>query len=249
MEEILKTSQHFLLLVFWTIVPFLNLVKIKDTGKGFLKLLLTISFVAGLIAGLFYLHPLLSIDRTPALILIAGYGFLVATYFFGDEDKDIVNHTLINCFTFLALLFYYEISNDLFAFTFWISKFVVFGVLSFAMILGHYYLVVPKLSEKPLKVAHYISWGGLLLACVYFVVSALNMNLSFSFLHLTETIFLTMRALWGIVAVFILSIFSYKLSKMRSTQSATGVLYVIVFFLIVGELMSLYFYVSKGVYL
>jgi hypothetical protein len=37
------------------------------------------------------------------------------------------------------------------------------GISNFAMILGHYYLVVPKLSEEPLIYCLFIFWGVLFL--------------------------------------------------------------------------------------
>lgn len=59
-------------------------------------------------------------------------------------------------------------------------------------------------------------------------------------------VFISMRYLWGYVAPLILSFFTYKLCRLRSLQSATGVLYIVEFFVIVGELISVYLMAKHG---
>ena len=128
----------------------------------------------------------------------------------------------------------------------WVVALIHFGSITFAMILGHYYLVVPRLSEKPLLKLHYIYWPFLLLKVLFFALHYYDWGLEFSYQNLSDLIFVLMRSLWGYFAIAIVSIFSYKLSKMRSTQSATGVLYVMVFFMLVGEIISLYLFHKEG---
>ncbi len=57
---------------------------------------------------------------------------------------------------------------------------------------------------------------------------------------------ISMRWLWGYVALAVLSAFAWRLCRMRSIQSATGVLYIMVFFVFVGELISGYLYFKHG---
>jgi hypothetical protein len=59
-------------------------------------------------------------------------------------------------------------------------------------------------------------------------------------------LFISMRYLWGYAAPLILSFFTFKLCKLRSLQSATGVLYIVEFFVIVGELISVYLMAKHG---
>jgi hypothetical protein len=59
-------------------------------------------------------------------------------------------------------------------------------------------------------------------------------------------LFISMRYLWGYIAPLILSFFTFRLCKLRSIQSATGVLYIVEFFVIVGELISVYLMAKHG---
>ena len=121
------------------------------------------------------------------------------------------------------------------------------------MILGHYYLVVPRLSEEPLIYCLYIFW----------IVIFLKMMASLTVIFTTATpflaegtqlgdgytfnwLFISMRYLWGYAAPLILSFFTFRLCKLRSLQSATGVLYIVEFFVIVGELVSIYLMAKHG---
>jgi hypothetical protein len=107
--------------------------------------------------------------------------------------------------------------------------------------------VVPKLSERPLKICIYVLWAILVFkVCLSFwgfFHSPVSMQDSFNL------ILFSMRMVWGYVIIGILSVFAYKLIKIRSIQSATGVLYVMTFFVLVGELISNYLFFRFGVYL
>ena len=64
--------------------------------------------------------------------------------------------------------------------------------------------------------------------------------------YMFNWIALSMRFLWGYAILFIMSYFTWKLVKIRSIQSATGVLYVMVFFIWIGELISHYMFFNYG---
>jgi len=53
-------------------------------------------------------------------------------------------------------------------------------------------------------------------------------------------VFVLMRYLWGILGALVLSFLVWRTVKIRSTQSATGILYVVVVATLVGEILSLY---------
>jgi hypothetical protein len=127
------------------------------------------------------------------------------------------------------------------------------GISHFAMLLGHYYLVVPKLTEEPLLYCLYIFWILIFLR----IISSLAVILTVGLPYLEEGtplgdgyiynwLFISMRYLWGYIAPLILSFFTFRLCKLRSIQSATGVLYIVEFFVIVGELISIYLMAKHG---
>ena len=57
---------------------------------------------------------------------------------------------------------------------------------------------------------------------------------------------LTMRVVWGYLIIAVMSYFAWRLVRMRSLQSATGILYAMTFFAIVGELISAFLYTNMG---
>jgi len=128
------------------------------------------------------------------------------------------------------------------------------GSLSYAMILGHWYLVTPKISEVPLLTAIKVFWVFISLKLLLATSSSLIGSEVFDSVqwksdYMFNWIIYSMRFLWGYVALLILSVFAWKLTKIRSIQSSTGVLYVMVFFIFVGEVASIYLYHKIGVLL
>ncbi|MCS7166551.1 MAG: hypothetical protein RMI91_13360 [Gemmatales bacterium] len=110
-----------------------------------------------------------------------------------------------------------------------------------AMLLGHYYLIAPGMSVRPLvrltwllivsivaravvSLAHYgfvcVSNGG--------VLASLDRGLWFA-----------LRGLAGIVAALIFGYLAYRCARLRSTQSATGILYAATIASFLGELAQL----------
>jgi hypothetical protein len=236
------------------------LVNSKMTGAGFVRL------VTGVCAGSLTLGLIVLLTATSSqAILMMGLASLIVmiiTYKFHKDEKSLFMWILffIQNSLLIALLFFYakEISGDgsfIKNFFFILSSALLFGIVNYAMILGHYYLVVPKLSEKPLIVSMKITWFFILIKLCFstlatlgakdFFVEETTLGAGYSF----NWIMLIMRYLWGYAAVGILSYFAWKLSKIRSTQSATGVMYVMVFFAIVGELISLYLFQQFGLFI
>mgnify|MGYP003390258810 CR=1 FL=1 len=141
-----------------------------------------------------------------------------------------------------------EIDNFLFI----LSSGLFLGITHYAMLLGHYYLVVPKLTEKPLLVSMKILWAFMGIKLVWSLINTMNAS---HFLveqttagdgYIFNWITISMRWLWGYGAMAILSYFAWRLCRMRSIQSATGVLYIMVFFVFIGELLSAYLFFKHG---
>lgn len=135
---------------------------------------------------------------------------------------------------------------------FFVSSALFLGITHYAMLLGHYYLVVPKLTEKPLLTCMKIFWSLLglkMLFSAYYTWQALPFLEEGTMLgdgYLFNWLVISMRWLWGYGALTVLSYFAWRLCRMRSIQSATGVLYIMVFFVFVGELLSAYLFLKNG---
>jgi hypothetical protein len=120
------------------------------------------------------------------------------------------------------------------------------GSILLAMILGHFYLVIPRLSIEPLRALFRFSLAGLAARLLLVAVAGaiwwstlegapLGMAV---FLH--DGVFVLQRLLFGLLIPASLATFTWKTIEMRSTQSATGILYVVVFLTLVGEALSVY---------
>lgn len=98
------------------------------------------------------------------------------------------------------------------------------GLSLFCLLLGHYHLVVPKLSQWPLFSAQCL----LMTSLIY----ELTQHRSFS----------SWLEIWTFVSLYCLPIIllsmSLYLTKIRSLQSATGFLYVIFFFILSGSALK-----------
>lgn len=245
---------YFLLSLAFGTQLFAPVVNTKLTGVGFYKLGTSI-VLASLILALgidYFMSPAIGqTEWTCYFILI--FSNLLTSLFHKDEKSLImwVIYTLqIITFCFLTFHLFSFQAN-------WIMSFFMsmslLGISNFSMLLGHYYLVVPKLSEEPLLYCLYIFW----MVIFFKIISSLAVIFSVGkpFLeegtllgdgYLYNWLFISMRYLWGYLAPLILSFFTFRLCKMRSIQSATGVLYIIEFFVIVGELISTYIMTKYG---
>jgi hypothetical protein len=129
---------------------------------------------------------------------------------------------------------------------FFLTSALFLGSVCFTMILGHWYLVSPALSIRPLRRATRMilvslaAKGILFGAALYLYATAadpVRQQTVQTFLG-AGGFFLWARALFGIVGPAILSLMIWSTVKIRSTQSATGLLYVATILVLIGELLS-----------
>lgn len=123
-----------------------------------------------------------------------------------------------------------------------------------AMIVGHWYLIQPKLSIQELRRTTIIFIG---LVGLRFLVSTWGIvNLSWDrseielyryFFGGYPGLFILMRWLWGLLGPALLCYFIWSTVKIRSTQSATGILYVAVVCVLTGEILSQYLTFFHGI--
>ena len=118
-----------------------------------------------------------------------------------------------------------------------------------AMVLGHWYLVLPGMTvahlQKVVKV-HIVSMVlrvVVVAAAVAFAVVAWDPSLGPSFKRYVFSvggIFFWQRVMFGLVGPALLSYMTWETAKIQSTQSATGILYVDFFTVVVGEVLAKY---------
>ena len=129
---------------------------------------------------------------------------------------------------------------------FFLSSALFLGAVCFAMILGHWYLISPALSIQPLRRATRLIIASLTAKLILFGAALylygagedpVRQEMVRSFLG-PGGFFLWARALFGLLAPAILSFMIWSTVKIRSTQSATGLLYVATVMALIGEMLS-----------
>ena len=122
-----------------------------------------------------------------------------------------------------------------------LSSSALLGTALVSMTLGHWYLVNAALSfEHLIRMTRLLVVAALVKTAVsvgiYYVHDGAVLSLAFDF----DALILGVRAGAGLLAVLAMGVMAFLCAKARSNQSATGILYVVVFFTIVGELCSMY---------
>lgn len=139
------------------------------------------------------------------------------------------------------------IANDL-------TSIALLGGTAGAMILGHYYLMVLDLPIRALRSLTLLLAVALALRTLVVAFALLgpvhaglsDAGLVAAGLWSPDGVFVWMRLLFGIVGPASLMWFVWKTVEIRSTQSATGILYVQLFLVLSGELLAKYLRVAAG---
>jgi hypothetical protein len=255
MANIKIIAEFFLISVAWTLTLFSPIASSGLTGNGFIKLLTNVSigFLSmALIVSFFSSDPLFNYSLYLKLISLSA---LVATTLYHRDDKSLFMWILYGVIV-LALGYHIILFSPLFFNAlFLLSSALLLGIILYSMLLGHWYLVVPKLSEKPLKIAAIILW---IILIFKIVLSLMNTYKHFDFFeqqtnlgagYAFNWLLLIMRMSFGYAVILGMSLFNWKLVSMRSIQSSTGILYAMTFFIFIGELVSSYMFLNFGLYI
>lgn len=137
-----------------------------------------------------------------------------------------------------------------------LSSAALLGGACTAMILGHWYLVIPSMQVSHLQSivkVHIVSMivrVVVVVAAVFLAIATWQPGLGPSFRHYITSvsgIFFWQRVLFGLVGPALLSYLTWETAKIRSTQSATGILYVDFFTVVVGEVLAKYLLLATRV--
>ena len=137
-----------------------------------------------------------------------------------------------------------------------LSSAALLGGSCTAMILGHWYLVLPSMDVSLLQrivkfhigsIAVRIGVVGVLVAAALATWQAPSGAGFDRYVLSIEGIFFWQRVAFGLLGPAVLSYLVWETAKIRSTQSATGILYVDFFTVIVGEVLAKYLLVSQRV--
>jgi hypothetical protein len=118
---------------------------------------------------------------------------------------------------------------------------LVLGAVSMGMILGHWYLVTPRLPEQPLREMTFF-----LLLALGFQALLLIPSLALPRDSITTSVdgpiganpFFWMRVGGGLAFPAVLSYMAFDSSGVRAMQSATGLLYIAMALVLAGEVLA-----------
>ena len=125
-----------------------------------------------------------------------------------------------------------------------------------AMILGHWYLVIPSLEVSHLQSIVKFHMASMALrvvvvsVAIFVGIATWEPGFGPSFRHYIFSIagiFFWQRMLFGLLGPAVLSYLTWETAKIRSTQSATGILYVDFFTVVVGEVLAKYLFLATHV--
>jgi hypothetical protein len=135
-----------------------------------------------------------------------------------------------------------------------LTSVALLGTTCTAMVLGHWYLVIPSM-----QVGHLQRMTGIhiatLVARVIVVVAVLAVTVGAplatgrslrGYVTSIDGVFFWQRVLFGLAGPALLGYLTWETAKIRSTQSATGILYVDFFTVVVGEVLANYVLLSTG---
>jgi protein NrfD len=137
-----------------------------------------------------------------------------------------------------------------------LSSAALLGGACTAMILGHWYLIIPSMQVAHLQtlvkvhIASMIVRVAVVAAAVFLAIATWEPGLGPSFRRYITTaagIFFWQRVLFGLAGPALLSYLTWETAKIRSTQSATGILYVDFFTVVVGEALAKYLLLATRV--
>lgn len=118
-----------------------------------------------------------------------------------------------------------------------VSSVAILGSVNLAMLLGHWYLVVRGMAIDPLKRLSKATLASTILRIVV-VAAALCVPGVFFQVGIRQGIFFWMRVGWGLLGPLMLYPMVWGTVKIRSTMAATGILYVDVVAVIIGEVLG-----------
>ena len=136
-----------------------------------------------------------------------------------------------------------------------LSSVALLGGACGAMVLGHWYLVVPSLDVAHLQSIVKLHIGSTVVRVVVVATAVMIAIVTWEpgvpnferYMFSLDGIFFWQRVAFGLAGPAVLSYMTWETAKIQSTQSATGILYVDFFTVIVGEVLAKYVLLSTKV--
>jgi len=219
-------------------IAFFPLFNFNETNQVFSQKLTYFFFLAAAFLLIIYniIHPRL---HKPLLTLSFIFGILgISSYSVAVYQPLLIDSKMIALF----------VANG-------IGATLILGSVLGAMITGHWYLVQHKLSLTPLKNSSLIYISSVLLRIVLIGLSILTFikmkeggKLVNAILSLNGSGYIFIgRVVFGLIVPLLFGIMVWKSIKIRSTQSATGILYATIILVLIGETFGKFLFFVIGI--
>ncbi|MGZ7033027.1 MAG: hypothetical protein ACXVIJ_13790 [Thermoanaerobaculia bacterium] len=219
---------------------FLPLVGRRNAGPKFYRLVVIIVAALVAIAGLSHFaagrHELALIDGGAA----AFAGLVLAVLRYPKRLIYRVPAGLLGvALLVLAVVAWHDATHSTLAWSIAgaLASAALLGSVNMAMTLGHWYLVVRGMAIDPLKRLTHATLAATILRLIV-VAAALFAGGVMHEVAVRQGIFFWMRAGWGLLGPLLLYPMVWGTVKIRSTMAATGILYVEVVAVVIGEVLG-----------
>ncbi len=113
--------------------------------------------------------------------------------------------------------------------------------------LGHWYLVSPTLSVGPLIRVTFLCIGAIVAQLVLLPWLLLSAGTSLSTLFSEDVLFLGVRIVFGLLVPLVALVMTWRTARIRSLDSATGLLYIVAALVLAGEIAARSLFFLNGV--
>ena len=248
-------------LLFSAIYPLSFWISVKDPLKNnFHRFHLGIScLVAGLAAIVFWFSPAVSIELKNHLIIWAGVLLFITAVNWNKESPQLPSLTLVCLWGILVTV---KILGSWMPVTpLGIILIVLGGMIFcsslFAMNLGHWYLNVHGLPIGHLKRAVYVFWALTLVRALVDIILIFSQKVNLhgeiyplgQFIMTLEGFLIVLAILFGTIFPLFCLYFVKGTIDVKSTQSATGILYAILCAIVIGDITYKYYFFKYGIVL
>lgn len=119
-----------------------------------------------------------------------------------------------------------------------------------ALSLGHWYLTSPSMSVAPLVRLTFLCLGALVVQIVLLAPLLLvpeNGSTGFAVLLRDNGLFLAVRVIFGLAVPVVLAYMTWRTARIRSLDSATGLLYIMCALILTGEIAARTLFFMNGI--
>jgi hypothetical protein len=113
--------------------------------------------------------------------------------------------------------------------------------------LGHWYLVSPTLSVRPLIRVTFLCIGSIIAQLVLLPLLLWSAGASTQTLLNDDALFLGVRVIFGLLVPLVAAVMTWRTARIRSLDSATGLLYIVGALILAGEISARTLYFLTGV--